>query len=158
MGLTHEEHRVCDAIAGRLDDLVELASALIGFDTTARRPGDPAREESALQQHLADRLANAGADVDLFEPDADRMAGKPLVTPGLEFGGRPQLIATRRGRGAGRSLVLNGHIDVVSAEPRGEWTADPFTAEVRDGRLYGRGACDMKGGIASMVLAVETAR
>jgi acetylornithine deacetylase len=156
MGLTHEERRVCDAIAGRREDLVELASALIGFDTTARRPGDPAREESALQQYLANRLADAGADVELFEPDADRMAGKPLVPPGLEFGGRPQLIATRRGRGAGRSLVLNGHIDVVSAEPRSEWASDPFVAEVRDGRLYGRGACDMKGGIASMVLAVET--
>ncbi len=156
MGLSPEEQRVCDAIATRVGALIALTSTLIGFDTTARKPGDPAREEASLQRYLADRLANIGAEIDLFEPDADRMAGKPLVPPELDFAGRPQLIATRRGNGRGRSLVLNGHIDVVSPEPRGEWTSDPFVAEVRDGRLYGRGACDMKGGIASMVLAVET--
>ena len=80
----------------------------------------------------------------------------PLVPPGLSFEGRPQLIARMVGRGGGRSLVFNGHIDVVSAEPRSEWASDPFVASVRDGRLYGRGACDMKGGIAAMVFAVET--
>jgi acetylornithine deacetylase len=69
--------------------------------------------------------------------------------------GRPQLIGSVKGRGGGRSLVLNGHIDVVSAEPLDRWTGDPFAASVRDGLLYGRGACDMKGGIAAMVFAVE---
>ena len=77
------------------------------------------------------------------------------MPPGLEFEGRPQLIARLRGTGGGRSLLFNGHIDVVSAEPRDQWTSAPFRAEVRDGRLYGRGACDMKGGIAAMVLATE---
>jgi acetylornithine deacetylase len=156
MGLSSDEQRVCEAIAGRVDDLVELASTLIGFDTTARKPGDPPREEAALQRYLAERLKDVGANVDLFVPEAGAMAGKPLVPPGLDFAGRPQLIATRRGRGSGPSLVLNGHIDVVSVEPREEWTSDPFVAQVRDGKLYGRGACDMKGGIASMVLATET--
>jgi acetylornithine deacetylase len=57
--------------------------------------------------------------------------------------------------GGGRSLLLNGHVDVVTAEPADRWTSDPRRAEVRDGRLYGRGACDMKGGVACMVLAAE---
>jgi acetylornithine deacetylase len=65
------------------------------------------------------------------------------VPDGLDFAGRPQLIATHPGAGGGRSLVFNGHIDVVSAEPIGAWTSPPFAPEVRDGRLYGRGACDM---------------
>ena len=77
------------------------------------------------------------------------------MPPGLDFAGRPQLVARVRGTGAGRSLLLNGHIDVVSAEPVEQWTTPPFRAEVRDGRLYGRGACDMKGGIAAMVFATE---
>jgi acetylornithine deacetylase len=156
MGLSHEEQRVCDAVAARSDELVEFASVLIGFDTTARNPGDPARQEAELQEHLAERMRVFGAEIDLFEPDGAALEGKPLVPPGLDFNGRPQLIATKRGGGDGRSLLLNGHIDVVSVEPRADWTSDPFTAEVRDGNLYGRGACDMKGGIAAMVLAVET--
>ena len=155
MGLTDKESRVCEAIADGREDLVALAGALIGFDTTARNPGDPPRQESGLQEYLASRLGSAGAEIDLFEPDAAALAGKPLVPPGLDFAGRPQLIATRRGSGGGRSLVFNGHIDVVSVEPRGAWTSDPFSAEVRDGDLYGRGACDMKGGIAAMVFATE---
>jgi acetylornithine deacetylase len=156
MGMTGEERRVSEAIGARRDDLVEFAGTLIGFDTTARDPGDPPRQEAELQQYLASRLAATGAEIDLFEPDAVALQGKPLVPPGLDFAGRPQLIATRRGTGGGRSLVLNGHIDVVSVEPRDAWTSDPFAAEVRDGKLYGRGACDMKGGIAAMAFAVET--
>jgi acetylornithine deacetylase len=155
VALSEAERRVCAEIERRAAELVELAGALIGYDTTARAPGDPARQEAELQGHLAERLGRIGAEVDLFEPDARAMAGKPLVPPGLEFSGRPQLIATLPGLGGGRSLLLNGHIDVVSAEPRGAWTSDPFRAEVRDGRLYGRGACDMKGGIAAMVFACE---
>ena len=155
MPLTAVEQRVCEAIGARRDELVRLAGALIGFDTTARQVGDPARDEAALQACLADRLTAAGASVDVWEPDGRALAGMPLVPPGLSFEGRPQLIARLPGRGEGRSLVFNGHIDVVSAEPRSEWTSDPFEASVRDGSLYGRGACDMKGGIAAMVFAVE---
>jgi acetylornithine deacetylase len=156
MALADLERRVCETIAARADELVELARTLIGFDTTAREVGDPPREEAALQQYLADRLGAAGAEIDLFEPQAHELDGKPLVPPGLDFAGRPQLISRLCGAGGGRSLVFNGHIDVVSAEPREQWSSDPFTAEVRDGRLYGRGACDMKGGIAGMVFAAET--
>ena len=156
MALSDGERRICDAVAERRDEVVALASTLIGFDTTARNVGDPPREEAALQEHLAGRLRAAGAEIDLWEPDAEALAGKPLVPPGLDFAGRPQLIARLRGAGAGRSLVLNGHIDVVSVEPRGRWTSDPFAAEVRDGKLFGRGSCDMKGGIAAMAIAAET--
>ncbi len=155
MGLSDLERRVCDAIADGREELVELASALIACDTTAREVGDPPRQEAALQEHLAQRLRAAGAEIDLFEPDAAQLAGAPLVPEGLDFAGRPQLIATLRGAGGGQSLLLNGHIDVVSGEPRGAWTSDPFTPEVRDGRLYGRGACDMKGGVAAMTFAAE---
>ena len=156
MPVTDAEQRVCEAIDAGRDELVGLAGALIGFDTTARQVGEPCRDEAALQEYLAGRLGAAGASVDVWEPDASALAGMPLVPPGLSFEGRPQLIARTRGRGGGRSLVFNGHIDVVSAEPRSEWASDPFVAVLRDGRLHGRGACDMKGGIAAMVFAVET--
>jgi acetylornithine deacetylase len=155
MPLTDRERDVVAEIESRRDELGRFTSDLIAFDTTAREIGDPPREEARLQAYLAERLGAAGADIDLFEPDAETMAGKPLVPPGLDFAGRPQLIARFRGAGGGPSLVFNGHIDAVSYEPVDRWTSHPLRAEVRDGRLYGRGSCDMKGGVAAMALAAD---
>jgi acetylornithine deacetylase len=148
------EQRVMDAIAESRDEIVELASALIRFDTTARDPGDEPREEAALQGLLAQRLSAAGATVEVWEPEPEDVRG-PQVPFQLDFAGRPQLLARFAGAGGGRSLLLNGHIDVVSGEPKTRWTDDPNSPVVRDGMLYGRGACDMKGGVAAMVMAAE---
>ena len=148
------EQRIAGAIAESRDELVELASALIRFDTTARDAGDPARDEAALQALLAERLTAAGAEVDVWEPRPEDVLGRQ-VPFALDFDGRPQLVARFAGAGGGRSLLLNGHIDVVSGEPKARWTDDPNTPVVRDGNLYGRGSCDMKGGVAAMVLAAE---
>ncbi len=149
------EQRILDTIAAGRDELVELTSDLVRFDTTARSNGDPARDEAALQQHLGARLRAAGAAVDIWEPDPADVAGSRQMPPGLGFEGRPQLAARFAGSGGGRSLLFNGHIDVVPSEPRERWKSDPNRPEVRDGNLYGRGACDMKGGVACMVFAAE---
>src|SRR6266508_4609943 len=150
------ERRIVDEVERRRDEVVELATDLIAFDTTARESVDsPAREEAALQEYLARRLREAGAEVELWEPPPEDVAGSRIVPPGWRFDGRPQLLASFGGTGGGRSLLWNGHIDAVSAEPRDRWTSDPYRAEVRDGVLYGRGACDMKGGVACIVAAAE---
>lgn len=156
------EEKVAAAVGDRRDELVGLATQLVACDTTARRPGDPPREEEEVQRLLAARLEAIGAPADIWEPDPIP-EGVRHFPPGLDFVGRPQMAATWAGaggagaRGAGaRSLLLNGHIDVVDVEPRDRWTNDPFTATERDGRLYGRGTNDMKGGIACGVLALET--
>ncbi len=154
--LTDSERMVVDEIQRRRDDLVALACELIAFDTTAREHDqDPARDEAALQNFLAARLRGSGAETDVWEPAPEDVALSPLTPPGLRFDGRPQMAARFVGEGGGRSLLLNGHIDVVTAEPRERWRSDPFRAEVREGKLYGRGACDMKGGIAAMAFAAE---
>jgi len=155
MALTDTERRVVGEIDRRRDELVKLASTLIGFDTTARNPDDPPRQERQLQEHLGERLRRAGAEVEIFEPDPADFVGKPLYQPGMGFEGRPQLVARFPGAGEGMSLLYNGHIDAVSVEPIEQWTSNPFQAEVRDGNLYGRGSCDMKGGIAAMTFAAE---
>jgi acetylornithine deacetylase len=154
-GLSPLERRVCEHIAGRADELVELLTTLIGFDTVTHVPGAPPRGEAALQRHLAERLAARGADVSVAEPDPSLVAGHPIVPDGFSFTGRPQLVARFPGAGGGRSLILCGHVDVVDAEPFAGWASHPFTAVVRDGAVWGRGACDMKGGVASMVVAAE---
>jgi acetylornithine deacetylase len=153
--LSEAEHRVCDAIAEREHELVELLRTLIRFDTTTHTAGEPAREEAALQGYLADRLRAAGALVELGEPDSALIAGHPMIPDGFNFAGRPQLAARFPGAGGGRSLLLNGHIDVVDVQPLEAWGHDPFAAAVCDGSVHGRGSCDMKGGVACMVFAAE---
>lgn len=153
-----DESRVIAAIGERRADIADLLAELIRFDTTTRgEPDEPARDEEPLQARLAAILEAAGAEVELWEPTPGELDRWPRQVPeGLTFAGRPQMLARFAGTGSGgRSLLFNGHVDVVSAEPRGRWTSDPFAPEIRDGRLYGRGACDMKGGVAAMVVAAE---
>ena len=149
------EQRVCDEIALREGDLVELLRDLVRFDTTSHAPGDAPREEAALQGLLAARLRAVGATVDVWEPDVSALAGHPMMPAGFSFAGRPQLAATFAGAGSGRTLLFNGHVDVVSVEPLDRWPHPPFEAVVADGMVHGRGACDMKGGVACMVMAAE---
>ncbi len=151
------EDKVVEAARAARDEVVGLVTELVACDTTARMPGDPARDEEKLQRLLAARLEGLGARPDLWEPDPTG-AGSRFVPAGLDFVGRPQLAAVVPGAGAGRSLLLNGHIDAVDVEPRGEWLSEPFRVDQRDGYLYGRGVNDMKGGIACLVVALETLR
>ncbi|MEO8289866.1 MAG: ArgE/DapE family deacylase [Gaiellaceae bacterium] len=135
----------------------------VGFDDTVgflqklvRVPSLLGQEEPA-QELVEERLRRLGFEVRSIVPDAARLAERPdSGIPLMPYDGRRCLVATIGG-GHGPSLLLNGHVDVVSAEPLHRWTKEPFGAEISDGRLYGRGACDMKGGIAAMLLGVEAA-
>jgi acetylornithine deacetylase len=136
--------------------VVPLLQRLVEFDTTIAEHDDPARDDRALQEFVAGHLRELGAEVELFEPSDDEIAGHPMYRPNQTFAGRPVLWARLAGRGGGRSLLFNGHYDTVVAAPLEEWTHSPWSGDVVDGRLYGRGSCDMKGGIAA-ALAVATA-
>jgi acetylornithine deacetylase len=134
-----------------------------GFDDAVAFLADLVRvpsllgEEEPAQQLVEARLRDLGLDVRSIRPDPERLAERPdSGIPLMSYEGRRSLVATI-GEGSGRSLLLNGHVDVVSAEPVDRWTRAPFGAEVAGGRMYGRGACDMKGGIAAMLLGVEAA-
>lgn len=106
----------------------------------------------------ADKLRDLDLEVDLWAVDGAQLRAHPAANPSrFPYEGRPNVVG--RWRGAvpkrGQSLMLNGHTDVVTAEPVTQWAHDPWGGEVRDGRLYGRGSSDMKGGIAAMIVAVE---
>ena len=136
------EHAFPDTVAF-LQELVRVPS-LLGNEEPAQR---------LVEEHLRD----LGFAVRSIEPSAERLAEHPESgIPLHAYDGRRCLLATLAG-GHGRSLLLNGHVDVVSEAPAEQWTKPPFGAEIDDGRLYGRGACDMKGGIAAMLLGVEAA-
>ena len=146
-------------VTERTGDLVELVRRLVAFDTVSvdLSPGSEhtENEERGLQEVVAERLRRLGAEIDLFEPDAAALRDHPMMPPWHHWEGRPITVATLRGAGGGRSLIVNGHIDVVSPGDLGRWTTPPFAADVRDGRIYGRGAVDMKGGVAAAMFALE---
>ncbi|MBW3592152.1 MAG: ArgE/DapE family deacylase [Actinobacteria bacterium] len=149
-------------IESHVGELVDVVRALVRFDTTSvdLSPGSEhtENEEAALQEYVADELAALGAEVDQWEPDAAEFANHPMMPPWHHWRNRPLTVGTFRGAGGGRSLVVNGHIDVVSAGDATRWSAPPFAAEVADGRIYGRGAVDMKGGIGSALFALKALR
>jgi acetylornithine deacetylase len=153
---------VDDHIEARVDDLVELVRTLVRFDTTSvdLSPDSEhrANDEAPLQEYVAERLRALGAEVDQWEPDAAEFSDHPMMPPWHHWEGRPLTVGVLRGSGEGRSLLINGHIDVVNAGDEERWTSPPFAADVRAGRIYGRGACDMKGGIGAALFALEALR
>ncbi len=117
--------------------------------------------EGGLQDHLARAFAARGYAVDRFTLADVPLESHPKAAPmvGVDPAGSVQVVATRRGRDpSARSLILQGHIDVVPEGPAGMWTHPPFSGLVRDGWLHGRGAHDMKSGVAAMVFAMDAIR
>lgn len=117
----------------------------------------PGRLTETLRSLVATPSVNPGT----FElAMAERVAGW-LEPTGAEVGlvefapGRPSVGAVLRGTGDGPTLVLNGHMDTVPVDDASLWTTAPFGGEVRDGHLYGRGACDMKAGLALQLAVAE---
>src|SRR5215831_11907005 len=136
-----------DRIIAEIDraegEIVALTRDLVRIPTV-NPPGELYEDCAHL---LGERLAAFAFDVDYVDAD-----GRPEHTAAYP---RVNVIG-RRDSGTGPVVHLNGHIDVV---PAGDgWTVDPFGGAVRDGRIYGRGTCDMKAGIAAAVFAAEAIR
>lgn len=130
---TYSEHMEQDAVTA-------LARELIGIDSVNPGLVNEAAGEAAIAHHLADRLGRAGLDVELVEAAGDR--------------GRTSVLAVwtaTETREHQRTVVLNGHLDTVGVEGM----AHPFASHIEGDRLVGRGASDMKGGVAGIVVAAE---
>ena len=139
-------------VASRRDHLVSLLADLVRTPSENRAPRGA---ELACQQLLANRLARIGCPPHLYEPDSvPALLTHPLYWPGRDYRQRPNLVATLPGAGGGRSLLLSGHIDTVPAGSL-PWSRPPFGATVEGIRLYGRGAWDMKAGVAANLFVLE---
>jgi acetylornithine deacetylase len=117
-----------------IGDATALLRELVRTDSRNPALASDAPAEGPIARLLADVLTRWGFDTRISDAAPER----------------PNVVATLRGTGGGKSLMFNGHIDVVGVE---NMTHAPFEAFVRDGRMYGRGACDMKGGVAAMCAA-----
>ena len=111
--------------------------------------------EEAIAAWAADALEALGLRVETVRPDLDGLRRDP-AWPGQEMlrSSLPVVIG-RIGRAGGRRIILSGHLDVVPPGDPATWTAGPWDGELRDGSVYGRGACDMKGGVAAILAAIR---
>lgn len=116
--------------------------------------------EAEIQNYIAGTLDAMGLAVDVWEIDHGQIAKQKGYSPvEWSYEGRPVVAGTwRASERGGRSLILNGHIDVVPAGPANQWSYDPWGGEISAGKMYGRGAGDMKAGVAAMVYAVRALR
>ena len=126
----HNEHR---------SDLVRLLADLVAIDSTNPELVPGAAGETAIAGYCQRWLEDRGLEVHRLESRA----------------GRPSIVAIARGTGGGRSLMLNGHYDTVSLAG---FHGDPLEPRIVDGKLYGRGAYDMKSGVAAAMVAAARAR
>ncbi len=141
------------AVRERAEEIIRLAQAIV-------RTPSVVGDEGPVQRVIAAWAQERGLDVVSFVADRNAVEREPsYVDAPWPTQGRPNLrVRLPHGRNGGRSLLLNGHVDVVSPEPVDAWTHDPWGGAIVDGRLYGRGACDMKGGLAAALGALAALR
>lgn len=124
------------------------------LETLVRIESITGSEENAADW-AAEALLELGLRVEVVRSDLERLREDP-AWPGEEMERTTlPIVVGRAGRADGKRLVLSGHLDVVPPGDPATWSVDPWGADIRDGRLYGRGACDMKGGVAAILAAVR---
>jgi acetylornithine deacetylase len=133
--------RLWQEIERREDELIETVAELV------RRPS-PLGHEAEIQGYVAEHLRASALEVEVWDLDKAVTSLPNAGDSGIPFAGRPNVTGRRIGAGGGRSLILNGHVDVVSPEPVEAWSYDPWQPTVVGNRMYGRGAHDMKSGDA----------
>jgi len=145
-----DRERVAAAVADRLPDLTQFVSDLVTERSVLGH-------EAGAQAHVRRQLESMGWPVqELSADDVDGIRDHPEFSEtGHSYEDRPNLVAERPSDGDGRSLLLNGHVDVVPEGDPDQWRFDPFGGTVEDGRIRGRGASDMKGGVGAMLFALQ---
>ena len=112
--------------------------------------------EKGVQLLVIEKLEELGLKVDTWDPSHQELSASDYFIPSRDsFEGSPNVVGVLKGEGNGKSIILNGHIDVVPEGDRSKWKHDPFSGIVEEGKMYGRGTTDMKGGNVALLLAVE---
>jgi acetylornithine deacetylase len=152
MELSHT--KLLSSVVQNKERIVRLTSDLVKFDTTAPNPGEEPHQDRECQEYIAEHLKEIGFEVEMWEPIL-KVKGYPFEVAGQRFKNRPILAAKLKGNGSGRSLILNAHVDVVPVDPGNKWRHDPWGGEVSEGKVFGRGSCDMKAGVGAIISACQ---
>jgi len=142
------EKRVLEAIDK--DGLLDYLCQLVAVPSLSG-------EETAAQEHVAQQMESTGLEVDVWPLDFAELKRHPAYT--VEFDRKEGLgVVGSTGEGDGPSLIFNGHVDVVPAGDPANWRYPPWQGTIAGGRVYGRGALDMKGGLTCALFAAKAIR
>lgn len=150
----NEREKILEYIEQNQDEAVEFLQNMIQIDSSSINQGVDGKEKE-VQEWLASKLEKMGLTTHLFEPDNDKIKHYEDFNPNHSYKNRPNLVATLKGQGEGRSIILNGHVDTVAAGDLGKWEYNPWEGKIIDGRMVGRGTTDMKAGTSAMIMAVK---
>lgn len=138
-----------ELIEQRKKNTVKLLQRLVQEDSVRGN-------ESRAQAIIIEKCRKLGLELDIWEINESDVDHHPFYRCDRKsFKGNPNVVGVLKGTGGGKSLLLNGHIDVVPEGDRNVWSHDPYGGAIENGKLYGRGATDMKGGSVALLLAIE---
>lgn len=144
------QQKVCQLVESEREEIIQVLKRLVQFPTQTG-------QETDGQKYMQSLYSNLGLKVIPLEANYEKVRRhKAFVNSGWGFKGRPNIIGILEGKPSAKSLILNGHIDVVPPEPIEEWDFPPWEGKVVGNKLYGRGACDMKAGLIANYFALKT--
>ncbi len=149
MNLSSLEKKVSERVVRMKEDMVQTLQALVRIPSLVG-------QETAAQVYMNRLYRSLNLEVSSLFPDLEKVkTHAAFIDTEMSYEGRPNIIGTLTGSGTGPSLILNGHVDVVSPQPISGWKYDPWGGQVDGERLYGRGAGDMKAGLVANYFALK---
>ena len=141
--------QIASAVEASRDDLVSFIQTLVQSPSLAN-------DEGPVQNIIQDKLESLGLDTEKILVRFDKLKDHPgFSDDGFSPDSRVNVMGQWHNDGGGRSLILNGHVDVVPTGPENLWNKSPWSGSVKNGRIYGRGSCDMKAGLGAGIFAVQ---
>jgi acetylornithine deacetylase len=149
---TEIEKKIDQWVEGNKEVILNFVSDLVRFNTVNEIITG---NEKECQYYISNVLMQMGLTVDLYSPEEVKgFREHPAYFPGKDYANRPNVIGIWEGKGRGKSLVFSSHSDTTVAG----WKKDPWTPLIENGRLYGLGTFDMKGGLTASIMAVRCLR
>ncbi|ATW26287.1 ArgE/DapE family deacylase [Candidatus Formimonas warabiya] len=151
------EQKISQAVDSLKEEMIEFIQQLMAYPSLTG-------QEEKVQMVVAEKLKSLGLEVDAYYINFDQITDHPaFCDDGVSFGNRLNVIgrwkpkhgAEGPKKGKAGSLILNGHMDVVSPGNEQLWQGSPWQGRIAHGKLYGRGSCDMKSGFAAAIFAIK---
>jgi len=143
------QRKLTSALEASQEDLVNFIRTLVQCPSLAN-------DEGPVQDIIQDKLKSLGLDTEKIIVKFDKLKDHPaFCDDGFSPDSRVNILGQWCNDGDGRSLILNGHVDVVPTGPENLWNKSPWSGYIKNGRIYGRGSCDMKAGLSAGIFAVQ---